>query len=125
MKCARASNRDNALMSMADSLGAFNSAFTTVLAPPSIGVQPTPDHHTNAVTAVLQLEKNWLTPAKCVSLVDFLITDQSMTDVYLALIGDETICREWVQAQLKTLGVHVGAWWLILLSQSHNYCSVF
>jgi len=96
MKHAHASNGANALMSMANTLSNYNTAFATALAPPSTGVQPTPVHRTNAVTSVLQLEKDWLTTAEHVSLVDFLKTDQSATDVYLALIEDETICREWV-----------------------------
>jgi len=53
MKHAHASNGANMLMSMANTLGAFNTAFATALAPPSTGVQPTPVHHTNAVTSVL------------------------------------------------------------------------
>ncbi|KAF8806876.1 hypothetical protein BYT27DRAFT_7100488, partial [Phlegmacium glaucopus] len=109
LKCTHASNGANALVSVAESLGAFNTAFATALAPPSTGVQPTPVCRTNAIATLLQLEKDWLTTMEHVCLVDFLKADQSAADVYLALTKDD-VRKEWVRIQLENLGVHVGAW---------------
>ena len=82
-------------MSMAESLGTFNTTFAGVLAPPSTGVALTPIRLTRAITTILELEKNWLTITQCAVFIDFLKADQCAADVYLALT-EADVRWEWV-----------------------------
>ena len=91
---------------MAESLGTFNTTFASALAPPSTGVEATPIRRTKAITAILQLEKEWLTTMERVCLVNFLKADQSAADVYLALT-EADVRKEWVRIQLENLGIAV------------------
>ncbi|KAF8812913.1 hypothetical protein BYT27DRAFT_7085930, partial [Phlegmacium glaucopus] len=106
VKRARASNGANALMSMVESLGNFNATFAGAFAPPSTGIAPTPVRRAKAIATILQLEKGWLTTRQCAVLIDFLKSDQSAADVYLA-ITEADVCRDWVQIQLDNLSVNV------------------
>ena len=105
-KHLRASNGANALMSMAESLGTFNTTLANTFPPPPVAVAPTPVRRTNAIAMVLRLEKSWLTPTERVALIGFLKADQSTADVYLALT-EADVRQEWVRIQLENLGVNV------------------
>jgi hypothetical protein len=107
VKRARSSVGASALMSMTESLGNFNATFAGAFAPPLTGIAPTPVHRAKAIGTILDLEKGWLTVAQSVVLVDFLKSDQSAADVYLALSTEADVRREWVRVQLKNLGVTV------------------
>lgn len=109
MKRARSSNGANALMSMAESLGNFNTTLAGALAPPSAGMAPTPVRRSQAISALLRLEKNWLTTIERAILIDFLKSDQSAADVYLALT-EADVRKEWVRIQLDNRGVTVATW---------------
>lgn len=93
-------------MSMAESLGTFNTTFASALTPLSTGIPPTPVRRTKAITSILELEKNWLTAMQRAVLIDFLKTDQCAADVYLALTETD-VRQEWVRIQLDSLGVTV------------------
>lgn len=97
------SNGSTALLSMAESLGNFNTTFASALAPPSTGIAPTPIRRNMAIAALLQLEKDWLTVTERAVFINFLKTDQSAADVYLALT-EADVRKEWVRMQLKELG---------------------
>lgn len=91
---------------MAESLGSFNTAMASALAPPSRGVDPTPIRRTKAVTAAMHLEKDWLTITQRVQLIDFLKKDQAAADVYLALTEGD-VRMEWVRIQFENMGIDV------------------
>lgn len=93
-------------MSMAESLGTFNTMFAGVLVLPSTGVALTPICHTRAITTTLELEKNWLTIMQHTVFIDPLKADQCAADVYLALT-EADVHQEWVRIQLDNLGVTV------------------
>ncbi|KAF5312245.1 hypothetical protein D9619_003790 [Psilocybe cf. subviscida] len=97
-----------ALMSIADSLTAFNTTLATSLALPAAGttVAPSPIRRREAITTALTLEKNWLTPTERATFVDFLKSDLCAADVYMA-IEEVDVRQEWVRMQLERLGIFV------------------
>jgi hypothetical protein len=89
---------------MSESLVGFGTAITAALAPSVPILPPSPIRRMTAVTAVLHLEADWLTLSQRVALIDFLRTDCTAADIYLALTETD-IRKEWVQVQLKRLNV--------------------
>jgi hypothetical protein len=103
-KHVRGSRGADALQSMSESLVGFGTAITAALAPSVPILPPSPIRRMTAVTAVLHLEADWLTLAQRVALIDFLRTDCTAADIYLALTETD-IRKEWVRVQLKRLNV--------------------
>ena len=87
---------------MSESIAGFGTAIAAALGPPVPVLNPSPIRRITAVTAVLRLEANWLTLAQQVALIDFLRTDHTAADIYLALTETD-IRKEWVQVQLERL----------------------
>ncbi|KAF8808363.1 hypothetical protein BYT27DRAFT_7096973, partial [Phlegmacium glaucopus] len=102
----RASHGATALQSMSASLVGFGNAISAALAPPAPVMQPSPVHHTNAVSTVICLEADWLTLGQQVAFIDFLRNDRTTADIYTALTETD-VRKEWVHIQLEQLGVIV------------------
>ncbi|KAF8816147.1 hypothetical protein BYT27DRAFT_7221677 [Phlegmacium glaucopus] len=94
------------LKSMSASLVGFGNDISAALAPPAPVMQPSPVRRTNAVSAVIRLEADWLTLGQQVAFIDFLRNDRTAADIYTALTETD-VCKEWVRIQLEQLGVMV------------------
>lgn len=70
---------------MSTALAGFSTAMTAALAPPVPVIDPSPVRRTTAVAAVLRQEAEFLTLAQRVALIDFLSTNRTAADIYLAL----------------------------------------
>lgn len=98
----RASYGATALSDMSQSLSGFGHAITAALSKPPAGIDPTPVRKTDAVKALLRQEKEWLNTVQLVTFIDFIRTDKSAADIYLALVEEE-VRREWVYTQLEKI----------------------
>lgn len=89
---------------MSTSLAGFSTAITAALAPPVPVIDPSPIRQTTAVAAVLRQEAESLTLAQRVALIDFLSTNRTAADIYLALTQPD-VRKEWVDMQLERLNI--------------------
>ncbi|PPQ97013.1 hypothetical protein CVT26_006439 [Gymnopilus dilepis] len=106
-KRVRASQGAAALQSMSASIADFGTAISAALAPPPPpAFDPSPVRRTAAVAAVLRLEADWLSTRERVTLIDFLRSDRTATEIYLAL-DEADVRKEWVRCQLEKLGIIV------------------
>ena len=85
---------------MVTSLSGFSTAITAALAPPVPVINPSTICQTTAVAAVLHQEAESLTLAQHVALINFLRTNCTAADIYLALTQPD-VCKEWVDMQLE------------------------
>lgn len=89
---------------MSESISGFGRAITAALAPSSSGIDPTPLRRSQAISALVNQEKYWLDNTHIVTFIDFLRTDQTAADIYMALT-DKGVQKAWVHTQLEKLGV--------------------
>jgi len=102
----RTSQGAAALLDMSRNFANVGEALTAALAPPSAATMqlpPTPIRQTNAVAAILRLEKSWLNNLQIIAFIEILRKDKTAADIYLALTEDD-VRKDWVSAQLETTG---------------------
>ncbi|KAF8148479.1 hypothetical protein B0H34DRAFT_803004 [Crassisporium funariophilum] len=85
VKRVRSSQGAAALQDMLASLTQVGNALAAALASPTNAVDATPCRRSNAVAAVLDHKMHWLEGDKLISFIDYLQTDQTAADTYLAL----------------------------------------
>jgi hypothetical protein len=103
VKHVRSSQGAAALQDMSASLTQVGNALAAALAPPTNAVDPTPHCRSNAVAAILDHEMHWLEADELISFIDYLRTDQTAANTYLALTQPR-VRQNWVRKQLENLG---------------------